>query len=204
MTVIDTDRGAQYSLWQATYDPATDTYTSCGLTVYWNASNGLQKQVTGTDCTATYYAPDGCHGHRGFPPAIYNIRVDEIQDGVIPHALKLGVNDTCGFVWPAQDDEGCGVSQAPPEGTRLRLKASVDCSTLSTQAAQVVCATLQTYGLFVGDQTGGDAHIAVENTTLDGNAASDFWVGQLSSSSLQAFPFSTQYWDVVQMSYGGP
>ncbi len=79
-------------------------------------------------------------------------RYDEIERGVIDHALRVTahqVRDT--FVYPARHSDGRSRSRrAPPMGTRIRLKASFDISGFPAQA-QVILRALQQYGMIIAD-----------------------------------------------------
>src|SRR5262245_39076976 len=63
-------------------------------------------------------------------------RYDEIQRGVIDHAIRVtGEQVRNTFVYPARHSDGRSRSlQAPPMGTRIRLKASFDVSRFPPQA----------------------------------------------------------------------
>lgn len=80
------------------------------------------------------------------------VRYDEIATGEIQHALRFGVTSTQhGFVDPATHWASVDPDPTlPPMGLRLRLKASVDTSTLPG-AARVIAVALQRYGMFVAE-----------------------------------------------------
>lgn len=80
------------------------------------------------------------------------VRYDEVASGVIAHALRFTIqNSQNTFVWPARH-EASSSSNAnyPPMGLRLRLKASVNISSFSTQN-QVILTALKRYGMMVAD-----------------------------------------------------
>jgi len=84
------------------------------------------------------------------------IRYDElVEDGVIPHALRFSSPAVqSGFIPPARHTPGTDTDpDLPPTGARVRMKASYDCSALSAEA-QVVCATLKTYGMLLASRGG--------------------------------------------------
>jgi hypothetical protein len=79
-------------------------------------------------------------------------RYDEVQSGVIRHALRVTVAATFrGYIHPAthfaSDDEN---PARPPMGLRLRLRADYDI-TRFTGAARVILEALKRYGLIVAD-----------------------------------------------------
>lgn len=195
LVVIDRAKGLTYALWQASYDGGTRTWSSCGGTVYYASSNGIDGRLPQSDQPANF-------GHRGVPPTTFAVRYDEYQAGAIDHVLKISVNTTkCAHVFPMQGDE-CGTSAtyAPPEGTRIVLKPSVDLSRYDLNPAQLMIArALQRYGAVIGDQSGGSVALKVENTAAEGRG--QLWSGLLTSSSLDMFPLDD--YEVVLLGYGG-
>ncbi len=88
-------------------------------------------------------------------------RYDEIvTEGVLDHALRFTVSRSQrAYVHPATHFASSSDDPAlPPMGLRVRLKASVDCSGLSSEV-QVICAGLKTYGMLVADN-GSDWYVS--------------------------------------------
>jgi hypothetical protein len=195
MVVFDAAKGLEYGLWHAAYDPAAKQWSACGGTVYYMASNGLAGTLKESDEPRNY-------GHRGVPPETYAITFHEIQVGSINHLLKIAVNTTkCAHVFPMAGDE-CGTyaSSAPPEGTVIRIKSSVDLSKLGlTPAAMTVARALQAYGAVIGDQSGASVELKVENVVAEGRGW--LWNDVLSATSLSRIPLSS--YEVVQLGYEG-
>jgi hypothetical protein len=138
-------------------------------------------------------------GHRGLPGLYLGIRYQEVVDQSIPHVLKIAIPDTASsHVYPYVGDEGRG--GAIPEGTLIRLKASVDLAGLSP-AARVIAQALQTYGAVVGDTSGGPVELKVENLFVE--QSTDRW-GNLSvnANSLSSIPLTD--FEVVKEGYGSP
>lgn len=191
--IFDVEKGLVYSLFQATYDTLTDEWQACGAAAYYTSSNGLVGSLPESD------EPDNT-GHRGVPPAMFAVRFDEVQAGSIDHVLKIAINNTkCEHVFPMNGDE-CGVTDsfAPPEGTLMRLKASIDLSKYTlTPAALLVATALQTYGAVIGDQSSGPVSLKVENTIAEGFG--DLWTGLLKKDSLSAF--SLDDYQIIQLGY---
>lgn len=80
------------------------------------------------------------------------VRFDEVQSGVIRHALRFTVESTSrGYIHPAthfaSDDDNPSL---PPMGLRLRLRADYDLSRF-TGAARVILEAMRRYGLIVAD-----------------------------------------------------
>ena len=169
LVTIDLGRDEALSLWGASFDGTT--WYAKGTARYVLSSDGL--------CTT---APN--FGHRGIPPPAQAIRVDEIRAGVIAHKLGLLVPGTAdAFVSPPMCGYEPNRGGIIPEGAVLRIKASVDLSTLHlTPSALVVARALQTYGAVVGDNDPNVTALKCD-THLVG-------AGLLTPSSLAALPFS--------------
>jgi hypothetical protein len=80
------------------------------------------------------------------------VRFDEVQRGVIDHAVRFtGECVRRTFVYPARHSDGrCHGRDAPPMGSRWRLKASFDVSGFPPQS-QVILRALQRYGMLLAD-----------------------------------------------------
>ena len=194
MTVYDGDKSLVYGLWHAAYDPVTDSWSSCGGTVYYLSSNGLAGTLFQSDQAQN-------RGHRGVPPPVFAVRYDEIRFGQINHELKIAVNTTkCVHVFPLTGDE-CGTTSlfAPPEGTRIRIKPWIDLTKLGlSPEALTVARALQKYGAVIGDQSSGPVELKLENTVAEGLGWK--WDGVLSSTSLAGIPLDD--FEVVLLGYG--
>ena len=184
MTVYDRSKGLAYATFHTEFNASNHTWTACGGTVSYLTSNGLDGDVAASDESRN-------HGHRGVPPPTYAVRWDEVASGRITHMLKISVNTSrCEHVFPMIGDE-CGTNDtyAPPEGTRIRIKPSIDLTKLGLNpAALVIARALQRYGAIIGDQSGGTMAMKVENTTAEGRG--QLWTGVLAGDSLKAIPIS--------------
>jgi hypothetical protein len=80
------------------------------------------------------------------------VRHSEVKAGVINHALRFTVPDTCaGYIYPARHEAGHGsCAVLPPMGLRVRLKASFNVNSLP-RPARVIAIALQRYGMIVAD-----------------------------------------------------
>ena len=98
------------------------------------------------------------------------IHLEDLEHGRVAHALELLLPDTAAseFVWPANRTDGSSkASDAIPEGTRLRLPASLDLSTLHLSPSGLAIATaIQRYGMIVGDTAGAVALSAQDPSPL--------------------------------------
>jgi len=124
----------------------------------------------------------------------------EIESRSIAHVLKIAVPATrCQHVFPMVRDE-CGTTAryAPPEGTRIRIKPSIDLSRLPlSPAARVVARALQRYGAVIGDQSGRGVVLKVENTVMEGKGW--LWQGILDARSLSPIPLTA--YQVIRHGY---
>jgi hypothetical protein len=159
----------------AFYQPASDTlwelYHFVKHNGAWVAMNGGRisnvSQNTGYDDQPW---PSGqLHGVAAtrIPLLATLPRISEVHAGVIPHAIAIHIPHATGpfgsgpFAAPAlaTDGDWTGVD-AVPEGTRFRLPASVDVSTLPglTTWGRMVAKAAQDYGLVVTDKDCWPSH----------------------------------------------
>jgi hypothetical protein len=88
------------------------------------------------------------------------VRISEIEQGVIPHALFFSTDmakaGECRY--PAAKTDGsndAGLGNPIPEGARIQLDPTVDVESLdATPAVKMIAKALQTYGAYVGDNGG--------------------------------------------------
>ncbi len=79
------------------------------------------------------------------------VRLDEVQAGLIAHAIRFTVHNTdAAYLWPARHQAGVNNAALPPMGARFRLKTSYDISAFGPEA-QVVLMAMKHYGLIVAD-----------------------------------------------------
>ncbi|MFD9417846.1 hypothetical protein ACFWC9_24435 [Streptomyces goshikiensis] len=124
-------------------------------------------------------------------------RYDEAANGRIDHAIRITVpRSDQSYLWPARHQAGSAADPSlPPMGLRLRLKSSVDTSTLAPQA-KAVAEALKTYGAIVADNgsawfLSGEQNSGWDNAQLNalkGLKGSDFEA--VDASTLQQSPDS--------------
>lgn len=140
--------GVEYGLWQFERDAEGNL----------SASNGYR-----------YHTSAGYHGRfadaragrgAGLPYLGGLVRPCEVAQGHIDHALAFAYDSpSSAFVFPASKSDGAGVLGTDlPEGTRLQLNpeltdADLDALQLSP-AAKTIARALQTYGMYVVDNSG--------------------------------------------------
>ena len=120
---------------------------------YWNG--GSPKAGSGAifDLGSDALRPDSWTSADAAGMPIYPglVRYDEIQAGVINHAIRFTAQHTdCSHLWPARHDAGTCDPEYPPMGARFRLKASFGLTGFSN-AAKVVLRAMKRYGMFLTD-----------------------------------------------------
>ena len=134
------------------------------------------------------------------------IHLEELQQGTITHALEVTLPDTAAsqFVWPANRTDGTSDdAYSIPEGTRFRLKPSVNLSSLHLNpAALEIASAIQRYGMIVADTAGAVALEAQDPTPLMREGKPNPYATLLSNGpyeTLNAVPWSDL--EVVSSSY---
>ncbi len=166
--------------------------------VYYNSSQGKWYAGSGAffDLNTNDRRPDGWTSADAAGLAIFPglVRHDEVYDPSVTeihHAFRVTVRATNGYVYPASHRAG-STTNAPPMGTRLRLKALVNgvdpVTRTSDPNMQKIFRAMQRYGLIVADN-GSDMYITGTFDTRWNNdilnpafallTASDFEVIQL-------------------------
>ena len=174
MLIVDKDNKKLYELFDLGWD---GTKWTAGSGAYFDLQANGRRPAGWTSADAAGLA---------ILPGL--VRYDEVYGpNEITHAFRVTVRATNSYyVWPASHVAGSNVS-APPNGTRLRLKASKDISGYPAQMQKIFRA-MKKYGLIVADN-GSDMYISgafdprwdngVLNPAFAGLSASDFEVVQL-------------------------
>jgi hypothetical protein len=187
------DEVSRYVSWLSGAHFDGTNWSATGGSVTYLASNGL-------DGTLSQSNEPRNRGHRGFPAAEIAVRYDEVAAGGYLHVVKMSIPNTCNHVFPMSGDEGCSGGSPFPEGTRIRIKRTIDLSQLGlSPAALVVAQALRQYGAVVGDQSGGSVVVKVENTVAEGRG--NLWLGVMTRDSLSNIPL--QDFEVIKLGYGG-
>ena len=174
MLIVDRDNKRLYELFDLGWDGTK-----------WTAGSGAYF-----DLQANGRRPDGWTSADAAGLAILPglVKYDEVYGaGEITHALRVTVRATNSFyVWPASHVAGSNGS-APPNGTRLRMKASKDISGYPPEMQKIFRA-MKKHGLIVADN-GSDMYIGgafdprwnndVLNPAFHSLHANDFEVVQL-------------------------
>jgi len=138
--MVDADTCTLYELYAARWNDGAPT-----------AGSGAVFQLEGAD--ANDLRPRGWTSGdaAGLPIFPGLVRWDEVQAGVIEHAIRFTVGCTKQrFIWPARHQAGVDDRRCPPMGARFRLKAKFDATGYSTEA-KVIIEAMQHYGMIVAD-----------------------------------------------------
>jgi hypothetical protein len=127
----------------------------------WNSAGNRWEAGSGAvfDLASNARRPDGWTSADAAGLAIFPglVRHDEVAAaGPITHAFRVTTRATDGYVWPASHEAG-HTAGAPPMGTRLRLKSSVDITGYPADIRKIFQA-MKTYGLIVADN-GTDMYV---------------------------------------------
>jgi hypothetical protein len=136
--MIDRDACVLYELYDAAYAPGASVAGSGAI--FDLRSNALRP--------AGWTSADAA----GLPIFAGLIRRDEVEAGVIDHAIRVTAEHTDeGYVWPARHQAGeASDPDLPPMGARFRLKATFDISGFLPET-QVILRAMKRHGLMLAD-----------------------------------------------------
>jgi hypothetical protein len=128
----------------------------------WSAASGARFDLrTGRLRPKGWTSADAA----GLPILPGLVRRDEVDSGVIDHALRFTVSQSQrGYIHPATHEAGSSTSSSlPPMGARFRLKASYNIAGFHGES-RVILQALKTYGMFVADN-GSNWYLSGANDT---------------------------------------
>jgi hypothetical protein len=146
LILIDRERWLLFETWATRWNSGA---------ARWDAGSGATF-----DLATNARRPDGWTSADAAGLAIFPglVRHDEVAAaGPVTHAYRVTTRATNGYVWPASHQAG-STQGAPPMGTRLRLKSSVDISGYPADVRKMFQA-MKTYGLIVADN-GTDMYVS--------------------------------------------
>ena len=196
MSIYDLEKGYVVALTNAHYHPADDTWSASGATVTYLDSNGLNVKTGRSD------DPRNVGSHRGNNGATMAVSWDQADKGEIRHVLKIAVGPEMAdrHIFPMVGSDGDYEGDdpgVPPQGLRMRIKASLQLDQFGLEKqALVIARALQRYGLYMGD-SGGTTALKLENTRAEGRG--QLW--NLEADDLCGLPFTDEFWDVVAEDY---
>jgi hypothetical protein len=192
MTLFDKGRGYVVAFTGAHY--SAGRWSARGATITYLRSNGLNVKTGRADDHRNRGS------HRGNNGATMMVRYREIRAGHIRHVLKVssGPEAHAGFYFPMVNSDGNSTNPAAPkQGTRFRIKPSVDIAALHLpRQARIIARALQRYGMYIGDSS-SHTTLKLEDTRAEGHGQK--W--RISSSALCSLPLGSKYWDVVKGGY---
>ncbi|HET7218207.1 MAG TPA: hypothetical protein VFJ02_09160 [Vicinamibacterales bacterium] len=145
LLMIDRDRWLLYELFATEWNAAAGRWDA-GSGAIFNLSTNERRPETWTSADAA--------GLAIFPGLV---RYDEFAAaGEIVHAFRFSTRATNGYVWPASHRAGA-TADAPPLGTRLRMKAEKDISAYPADIQKIFRA-MKRYGLILADN-GSDMYV---------------------------------------------
>jgi hypothetical protein len=138
--VVDTGTCTDYEMWSS-YPVDGGTSWKAGSGAVFPLESDALRPAGWTSADAA-----------GLPILPGLVRPDEVQAGVIDHAIRVTVPSTRDtYLWPARHEASSSTDpDLPPMGLRLRLKASVDISRFP-RMDRVILQALKTYGMIVAD-----------------------------------------------------
>jgi hypothetical protein len=160
MVVIDRSTGRAYDFWQVQPAGADG----------WRASWGTWAPLDGDGGGGEVGGSDGGSTGAGINLLAGLIRLSEIDDGAIDHALALVSDKSCPDIYryPATKTDG-HASEPPciPQGARIQLDPTIDVDRIAgiSSAERAVAKALQTYGGYLRDSGGTSLGVAFELPT---------------------------------------
>jgi hypothetical protein len=156
LILLDVSSGTIYELFNSSRNVGGG-WTAAQLTIWFSTSN-VMRPVDWTSADAA-----------GLGITVGLIRWDEIQAGVINHAIRFELELTHGpYIWPGRHNADSGGTLNPPFGMRVRMKASVDLSSFSGPSL-IIFTAMKKYGMILADN-GGDWFVdGAPNSNWDDN-----------------------------------
>ena len=182
LIVIDRGHWILFETWATRWDPADGR---------WEAGSGATFRLDTNDRRPDGWTSADAAGLAIFPGLV---RRDEVvAPGPIRHAFRVTTRATNGYVWPASHQAG-STAGAPPMGTRLRLKASVNIDGYPPEIRRIFQA-MKTYGLIVADN-GTDMYVS---GTMDPGWDNDILNPAFHSLTADAFEVIQLGWNPVNV-----
>jgi serine/threonine-protein kinase len=146
LIVVDRTRMKLFEMWRA--DIQGDAFRG-GCLAVWDMTRVYPPSGRGEQCTSADAA--------GFPIAPLLFDADEVAAGRIDHAIRFILPNATirarEYVHPATHGTRAtgGPADAPPYGTRLRLRADYPLAALPNEGSRTVARAMQRYGMLLAD-----------------------------------------------------
>jgi hypothetical protein len=135
--MIDADTCTLYELFDARWNGGSPT-----------AGSGAAFDLGSNDLRPAGWTSADAAGLPIFPGLV---RHDEVQAGVIDHAIRFTVACTHhSYIWPARHRAGTQDRRCPPMGARFRLRSGFPMSGFGP-GARVILRAMKRYGMIVAD-----------------------------------------------------
>ena len=124
------------------------------------------------------------------------MRIDEIRQGRIDHALAMAIPLTLkgAWSWPAQRTDGSVDTNADaiPQGARFRIDPKLDLNTLQMDPlVRMMAVAAQKYGIVVRDTAGAVTFYGEDPTPTGSNPWGGFYGQKYPSELLAQFPWAS-------------
>jgi hypothetical protein len=201
---IGTD--AEMVIWQPSADTEWEFWRASKTAGHWSACGA--GRIRDVRRNPGIFSTGGVTG-AALPLLGFLIRVADLRSGAIDHAVNIAL--PCvrvrAFSWPAQRSDGhCAVTDAPAEGERFRLPASLDLGRLGLSRGELMIArAMQRYGAIVTDDAGRPVIQAEDPRQYETGGKPDPYAGFFRGSQadwLQGFPWHDL--QAVAWNYGEP
>jgi serine/threonine-protein kinase len=175
LIVVDRSRLRLFEMWRAHI--VGNTFLG-GCLAVWDMSRVYPPSGRGEQCTSADAA--------GYPIAPLLFSADEVAAGSIDHAIRFILPNSRirrgVYVHPATHGTRAtsGPPEAPPYGTRLRLRADYPLATLPNEGARTVARAMQRYGMLLAD--GGQIALTAQGDRFTQAG----WAGLLGPRDLDA------------------
>ena len=163
MIVLDPATGDEWGFWQVSRDADGNL----------SSTNGYHYNTRWSGVPPSGFGSRGA----GVTYLAGLIRPCEIARGAIEHALAFGYDyPRDSFIYPATKSDGKSTSALDlPEGSRIQLDPSLTREAIASWGCTAACLTIaramQTYGMYVVDNSGRDKVYAEDDVTADWNGA---------------------------------
>jgi hypothetical protein len=170
---------AQLTVWQPSADKLWEFFHMHRAAGGWHAGwGGEMDDVSGNPGYFTYVGESTNWGATatGLPLLGGLVTLDDLQRGVIDHALAIAIPQAAKGVWswPAQRGDGGfldgGGTTYIPEGTRFRLDPTVNVASLNLPPVdRMLALAAQQFGVVVRDQSGSVSFYGQDPTPAGSN-----------------------------------
>jgi hypothetical protein len=197
------------TVWQPSTNHLWEFFKASKLADGWHASFG--GSMSSASQSPGYFNTDSWPGvskpwwgatASSLPVIAGTMLIQELQSGVIPHALAMNIPwaKPKTWSWPAQRTDGTSIDpNAIPEGARFRLDPTLNIDALNLPPmTRMMAKAAQRYGMIVRDQTGHAISLFAENPAQYGTdpytLPGGFYGSPNPIAVMRAFP-----WDRLQL-----